>query len=89
MSSLSPGPDSDFYEPHSSDAMFARILTELGQIKGQLAELKGEHSETRSKIAGFETDRAYQRGVVAAVAAGVSGVVGILVAAASHWLKKE
>lgn len=82
---MMPAPDSEMYEPHSRDAMFARILAELEQIKGQLREFKVEHAETKEKVAGFERDRWYQRGVVATISASV----GVGVSLALAWLKRE
>ena len=83
--SLQPTPDSEMFDPHSRDAMFARILVELEQIKAQLRDFKGEHETTREKLASFEQDRWYQRGVVATI----SAVVGVGVSLALHWLKKD
>lgn len=83
--SITPGPDSEMFEPHSRDAMFARILTELEQIKGQLREFKGEHATTRERLADFDRDRWYQRGVAGAISAGV----GLGVSLFLHWMKRD
>jgi hypothetical protein len=64
------------YDPHSSDAMFSRVMTRLDKQDETLTQILAEVKKTNGRVTRLETENAVTKGKVAAVSALVSAVVG-------------
>jgi muramidase (phage lysozyme) len=71
---------SDF-DPNSNDAMFAKVLSELASIRQTQAENAGKLDKALERISSLESFKIW----VVGMSAGVSAVVGVVVAAAK-WV---
>ena len=56
------------FNPNSTDAVLARILTNQEEHTQKLREIRDEARKTNGRVTSLERERWYQRGVVAAVA---------------------
>lgn len=55
------------YQPHSTDAMFARIIERLDNQDLVLAEIKEQTLKTNGRVTMLENEKWFQRGIVAAI----------------------
>jgi len=76
------------YDPHSTDAMFAKVLAKLEEQAAMLAEIRENGRLTEIEIANLKSWRDTFEGKVTVIAAGTSLVIGLIVSAIVSWLKK-
>ena len=62
---------SEDYNPNSSDSMFARVLQRMDAQDKILEEIRSQVTKTNGRVNVLESDRWYQRGIIAAITAGV------------------
>jgi len=56
------------FNPNSTDAMFARIMERLDELKATTDEIRDEAKHTNGRVTSLEKEKWYQRGVAATVA---------------------
>ena len=66
------------FDPNSTDAVFARILQRMDAQDAALARIETAVNKTNGRVTSLERDRWHQRGIVAAIAAGVAGAWELL-----------
>lgn len=62
---------SDDYNPNSSDSMFARVLQRMDAQDKILEEIHSQVKKTNGRVTVLEHDKWYQRGIIAAITAGI------------------
>jgi len=62
---------SDDYNPNSSDSMFARVLQRMDAQDKILEEIHNQVKKTNGRVTVLEHDKWYQRGIIAAITAGI------------------
>ena len=67
------------FNPHSPDAMFARVLSRLDAQDELLHEIREGVQKTNGRVTALERERWYQRGIVATIA--------VLAGGAWEWMK--
>jgi hypothetical protein len=66
------------FDPHSSDAMFSRVLAKLEEQGAMLNEIRENGRQTELEIAGLKSWRDNLQGRMTVIAALVSTAVGLL-----------
>jgi hypothetical protein len=69
------------YRPMSTDAMFARILERLDELKADRTTDREQLDAQGSRITDLERDKWFQRGIAATVA--------LMVGAAWQWITRK
>jgi hypothetical protein len=62
---------SDNYNPNSSDSMFARVLQRMDAQDQILEEIRSQVTKTNGRVTVLEHEKWYQRGIIAAITAGI------------------
>lgn len=62
---------SDDYNPNSTDSMFARVLQRMDAQDQILEEIRSQVTKTNGRVTELEHEKWYQRGIIAAITAGV------------------
>lgn len=75
------------FDPHSSDAMFAKVLAKLDEQSAMLSEMRENGRSIENEIAGLKSWRDTFEGKVTVIAALVSAGVGIAITVIMHFLK--
>lgn len=76
------------FDPHSNDAMFAKVLAKLDEHGAMLKEIKEQGSRSEHRIAMLEAWRDEFKGRVAVLAVLVSALATIIGNIVLHYLFK-
>lgn len=80
-------PDMTF-DPHSTDAMFAKVLAKLEEQAAMLSEIRENGRQTELEIENLKSWRDTNQGKIAILAAFVSVLGGLTVSLLVHFLTK-
>jgi hypothetical protein len=80
-------PDMTF-DPHSTDAMFAKVLAKLDEQGNMLQEIRENGRQTEAEIASLKSWRDNNQGRIAILAGLVSIAGGLIVSLVIHFLTK-
>lgn len=75
------------FDPHSTDAMFAKVLSKLEEQSAMLTEMRENGRAIENEIAGLKSWRDTFEGKVTVIAALVSAGVGIVITLVLRFLK--
>lgn len=75
------------FDPNSTDAMFAKVLSKLEEQSAMLTEMRENGRVIETEIAGLKSWRDTFEGKVTVIAALVSAGVGIAITIVLHFLK--
>lgn len=76
------------FDPHSTDALFSKILSKLEEQGNMLAEIRENGRQTEKEIENLKSWRDNNEGKIAILAGLVSIVGGLIVSLTVHFLTK-
>jgi hypothetical protein len=62
------------FDPNSSNAMFATILSKIEKLEETCGRIETQTTATNGRVTKLEQQKNYERGVFAAIAVGVSAI---------------